>query len=246
MTKKSKSNTLKPFNEQEMLDKVSWKPDRIKLKMQKYLELKEWNTKMLTEHNFVGKLKDDLLEQKESIDYNIKQLKIMMSEVNAEAMRDLMLSDNQIDELGIPAVVNWEEKKKELIRKSTKNLKKELRAWYNRNNELQELGVNDDNIDEVIDELVAFYPSFWDKVGEKFGKMFDDRFRSIKANADAGYHKKSTKPKVKNPDIVERDEKIIEQYSKLEKQEIKPEAIRRRLAKEHKVKPSTIKSIVSG
>ena len=111
MTKKSKSNTLKPFNEQEMLDKVSWKPDRIKLKMQKYLELKEWNTKMLTEHNFVGKLKDDLLEQKESIDYNIKQLKIMMSEVNAEAMRDLMLSDNQIDELGIPAVVNWEEKK---------------------------------------------------------------------------------------------------------------------------------------
>ena len=246
MTKKSKSNTLKPFNEQEMLDKVSWKPDRIKLKMQKYLELKEWNTKMLTEHNFVGKLKDDLLEQKESIDYNIKQLKIMMSEVNAEAMRDLMLSDNQIDELGIPAVVNWEEKKKELIRKSTKNLKKELRAWYNRNNELQELGVNDDNIDEVIDELVAFYPSFWDKVGEKFGKMFDDRFRSIKANADAGYHKKSTKPKVKNPDIVERDKKIISQYSDLEKQEIKPEAIRRRLAKEHKVKPSTIKSIVSG
>ena len=185
--------------------------------MQKYLELKEWNTKMLTEHNFVGKLKDDLLEQKESIDYNIKQLKIMMSEVNAEAMRDLMLSDNQIDELGIPAVVNWEEKKKELIRKSTKNLKKELRAWYNRNNELQELGVNDDNIDEVIDELVAFYPSFWDKVGEKFGKMFDDRFRSIKANADAGYHKKSTNPKVKNPDIAKRDKKKALELMKLYK-----------------------------
>ena len=105
---------------------------------------------------------------------------------------------------------------------------------------------DDENIDEVIDELVAFYPSFWDKVGEKFGKMFDDRFRSIKANADAGYHKKSTKPKVKNPDIAKRDKKIISQYSDLEKQEIKPEAIRRRLAKEHKVKPSTIKSIVSG
>ena len=248
MNKKSKSNTLKPFEEDELIEKVSWKPDRIKVKMQYYLGLLEETDNMLKEHCSikVGKLYEDLMKQKENLEYNIKVLKILMSEVDAEVMKELMLSDNQIDELGIPTHLNWKEKKEYLIKKSTEHMRKEFLAWYNKDDELKKLGVNDDNIEDVMNELAETYPKFWDKVGVKFGLMFDDRFRTIKANADKGYHKKSTKPKGSNPKIVERDAEIREKYSAMEKEEIKPEAIRRRLAKDYDVEPTTIKSIVSG